>query len=136
MQDVQTKYRAGTIILKYKEKKILIVQSYHRHWGVPKGHIESSESFEECALRETMEETGIDLKIEDLGKNIILYRGEVKYFIVNGEHIDFNIDKIKDKNEITDIKWISVECIQKQNLLINSHLKKLIPIINREFEML
>ena len=39
-------------------------------WNIPKGHLEEGESFEECALREVIEETGLDLSnefLKDLG---------------------------------------------------------------------
>jgi 8-oxo-dGTP pyrophosphatase MutT (NUDIX family) len=43
---------------------LLIKQFANRDsWGIPKGHIHSSESAEECAVREIKEETGIDVQL-------------------------------------------------------------------------
>lgn len=32
------------------------------HWALPGGHLEYTESFEDCAVREVLEETGISIK--------------------------------------------------------------------------
>lgn len=51
-------YRAGRYLL-LKEKK-------HRGWYFPAGRVEAGESFEAAALRETREETGVDVVLEGL----------------------------------------------------------------------
>lgn len=38
----------------------LLIRDSYRHWGFPKGHIESGETPAVAALRETIEETGLD----------------------------------------------------------------------------
>ena len=43
--------------------KVLLVKHNKGHISFPKGHIENGETEEECAIRETMEETGITAKI-------------------------------------------------------------------------
>ena len=41
---------------------ILIIKQRHgNNWGLPKGHCESDETLEECAIREIREETGINI---------------------------------------------------------------------------
>ena len=37
----------------------LLIRDSYRHWGLPKGHLEDSESPAQAALRETYEETGL-----------------------------------------------------------------------------
>jgi 8-oxo-dGTP pyrophosphatase MutT (NUDIX family) len=37
----------------------LLIRDSYGHWGFPKGHVESGESAEEAAARETEEETGL-----------------------------------------------------------------------------
>ncbi len=49
--------------------KILIVKqevSDQRHWSLPGGALEYGETIEQCLVRETKEETGIDVKIKEL----------------------------------------------------------------------
>ena len=46
--------------------KVLMVQ--HRlggHWAFPKGHVEDGETEKETAIREVLEETGVDIEIID-----------------------------------------------------------------------
>ena len=40
--------------------EILLVQPHRDRniWGIPKGHLEPNETIEQCAIRETLEETG------------------------------------------------------------------------------
>lgn len=49
---------AGVIIANGEE--YLLLHYNAGHWDFPKGHLEAEESFEQTALRELQEETGID----------------------------------------------------------------------------
>jgi bis(5'-nucleosidyl)-tetraphosphatase len=56
----------GAIVYQIHDQKIeylLIHQRHGNHIGFPKGHIEFGESYEQTAIREVFEETGIHCKI-------------------------------------------------------------------------
>ncbi len=60
------KKKAGVLIYNGKTQKVLLIQSKGNFWGFPKGSLEIGEKVKDCALRELKEETGIELKSEDL----------------------------------------------------------------------
>lgn len=106
---------AGCIIK--KENKILMVKEaknpFYGQWNYPAGHLEEFEKIMDGAIRETLEETGCKVKLTgvlpianiDLEKEthiLIRFMAEIVE-----EHITF------DKEEILDVKWISMEEIKK-----------------------
>ena len=44
--------------------KVLLIQQSKGHWGFPKGHVEEGETEEQTAIRETKEETNIDVEVD------------------------------------------------------------------------
>lgn len=69
------------VILQYR-KKILVCHptnsSIFGTWSIPKGHIESGEELLEAAIRETLEETGIRLNLNNIDPDpiVIDYKGK------------------------------------------------------------
>jgi len=53
---------AATIVLNYKNE-ILLIKGPRRGWEMPGGQVEEGESLKEAAIRETKEESGIDIEI-------------------------------------------------------------------------
>ena len=53
------------IILIDDENQYLLVQLLAGHWDFPKGHVEQGETEKETALREVLEETGLNVHILD-----------------------------------------------------------------------
>jgi tRNA nucleotidyltransferase (CCA-adding enzyme) len=51
---------AGIIVFHDPSKKILILKKHNGKYDLPKGHVEPGETFLEGALRECLEETGLD----------------------------------------------------------------------------
>lgn len=55
--------RYGAILVSDDEKHVLLVKSFKRGlWCFPRGKHEGTESPEDCAVREVMEETGFDIR--------------------------------------------------------------------------
>lgn len=64
----------GVIIISH-DKKILLIRPKglaKGHFSLPKGMRNENESIKKTALRETFEEVGIELCLEDLGKQYVI----------------------------------------------------------------
>lgn len=90
---------AGGIVLNEKHELLLIYR--YSKWDLPKGHVEKDENFEECAVREVKEETGI--------KNIIL-----KKFVGTTEHEYF--DKYLQEEVVKETHWFQMIANKDQPL--------------------
>lgn len=77
ISQVDPHVRVGLATIVIKDNKILLGKRKSKHgqgtWGFPGGHLEFNESLEDCARRETMEETGLSL-------------GDVSYWALNNSH--------------------------------------------------
>ncbi len=97
---------AGCIII--NNDKVLLVQQSSGNWGFPKGHLEKGESETEAAIRETKEETNLDVKIVDSSA-----RYSIEYNTDKGTHkeaVYFLATKtseeiVRQESEINEIKW-------------------------------
>lgn len=104
--------KAGTILVNLESKKIaLIFRKDKIGYGFPKGHLEKGETLEECAIRETEEETG--------RKNHIVEELEtVNYVTSKGEDVELHfylsiddgeIDRTIAEEDKEEIKWFFVD---------------------------
>ena len=62
---------SAVVVLDKSDRILLLLRSKESNWmpskwGLPGGRIEPGESSEEAAVRETSEETTLDIKVEDL----------------------------------------------------------------------
>ncbi len=102
----------GTIIIKNDE--VLVIKQKSGFCGFPKGHIELDETEVETAIRETKEETNIDVEVNEK------LRFEMSYIT------DKNIDKtvvffvakptteelIIQEEELSDAKWVKFDEVE------------------------
>ena len=79
---------AGGIVLNEKDELLFIYK--RSKWDFPKGHVERGETFEHCAIREVIEETGL--------KNLRIIR-----FAGTTEHIYY--DGFFKAEVIKEIRW-------------------------------
>jgi len=102
--------------------RIIVIKNYRhgmRGWGleIPKGAVEGSESFEEGAKRELMEETGFTceelIPLGEYSESPAIFTGKLTCFIANG--CSFSDCPTPEKTEaISNVLTLSVEEFFKQ----------------------
>lgn len=130
--------KAGCILYNKETQKIALI-CRDGEFSFPKGHLEKGETIEECAIRETIEETGHNCHFFD--KNNIV---KLEYVTPNGEEVEcyyfIAVDdgitntyiNEKDKEETFWIDYSKVESmLAYQNLIDVWH--KLKALIKNQF---
>ena len=122
--------KAGCYLVDVKNKKIALVYREKRNdWSFPKGHKEEGETIEECAVRETAEETKrvaqIVPEIEPVVERYQTPAGEkcacYMFVAIDKGHSDndswdthdtyfIDVDKVEEKLKYEDLKqsWKSI----------------------------
>jgi 8-oxo-dGTP pyrophosphatase MutT (NUDIX family) len=131
-------------------RKILLTQSYNNLWGVPKGKRELNETLPECASREVLEESGINIPSDVLrtckkftfvpgyDKNLTIHI--FQYIISTIEYVTLAIENKPDlqphlHEDSTGFGWININCLKdaikdnkiRLNVLTKFILKKIEP---------
>ena len=92
--------KAGCILINLDTKRIALV-SRKGEFSFPKGHLEEGETLQECAIRETVEETGYNCHINDK-KEIAI----IRYITPRGENVEnyfyIAIDDGKTQKQINE----------------------------------
>ncbi len=83
---MENKPRVGVGVIVTRNNKVLLGKRRNSHgdgaWGFPGGHLEFNETWEECAIRETIEETGIAIKNIKFGTATNdIFQTEKKHYI-------------------------------------------------------
>lgn len=99
------KYKTAGIFVLRKDGQVLICHPTNHPsdvWSIPKGRIEPNETLLDAALRETLEETGLDLKLFNNFK--ITYLGDAIY--KNNKKQIFGF--LFEEHANSDFDWSSV----------------------------
>ncbi len=123
--------RCGTIIIipKGEYKFLIVVKGYGGKWSLPKGKPNPKESDEDCAIRETYEETNINL--HSLSNCERIKFGKNIYFIyyMNENNLKEQNLISNDTNEIEKVEIVNINDIFL--LDCNKDLRNLTKIINK-----
>ena len=109
--------KAGTVLLNTKTHKIgLIYRQEQDDFTFPKGHLEKGETLQECAIRETAEETKRDCKLlsnEPIGT--IFYKsteeGNCQTYMYLAEDIGHSDNT---SLEVHDLQWVNWDSVEKK----------------------
>lgn len=102
-------------------------------WNIPSGYLDYDESLEECAVRETHEETGIcidtpvfytidSIPQHDKRQNIVV----VFWTIYEGH--DVLTDRYSEPGEIAEIRWIPINELDRYTWINDRHKERIINI--------
>ena len=97
------KARLASFVIFERDGKILMARRANTGYSdgmyqMPSGHIEANEYPIEAAIREAKEETGVDLKLEDLELVHVSYR--INTYDTAGDYVDFFFKTTKWKGEL------------------------------------
>ena len=101
----------GVILFNQNMNKILVVyQKQSNKWGFPKGYMTRFELYNKeyfnCAKRELLEETGIDLRTNRHTKYGTIIISNKLFYVIEIKKDFINV-KPNDKNEIAAFQWIN-----------------------------
>lgn len=123
------RYKAGVFIHDPCTNKILLIQSRGRLWGPPKGTINPNEDVKCCAIREVLEETGIQIKKHELEDRTNIKKTSTYFYNERNECEIFIQNNITD-NDANGIGWFKINClfdlIQNKKIQVTYHTKILV----------
>ena len=124
----------GCIVLDKEHIKVLLIKHNEGHWDFPKGHMEEGENEIQTAIRETKEETNIDVKINEN------YRYKINYSPkedVTKDVIYYLATKTTEEakpqlSEVSDVEWVNINDAIEKITYDNSRnvLKQLLKDLN------
>lgn len=130
----------GALIFNTYMNKILLVRGFgpKGSFTFPRGKVCKSENGVECAIREVYEEVGYNIREKMLYKMYVetgTKTKESKLFAVLNVSEKTTQFQTKTRNEIKEIRWVSIEAIEKQNiqayLYVKTHLKEIKDLVQR-----
>lgn len=121
---------AGGVLVRMRKGKpqlAVIHRPRHDDWSLPKGKLDPGESFEEAALREVREETGIKAVMgEELPPVLYEVRGGkqkiVRYWLMSPPKK--SQPKFKPNDEVDELRWVGLE--EALELLDYDHDRELV----------
>ena len=98
----------GTVCMSKANRILLVKGRRSGKWSFPKGHKQRAENYLDCAVRETLEETGIDLRGQRSMMCHKLSVGEYYFYELEDE-----LEPItRDSEEVEEAGWYDIDEIR------------------------
>lgn len=124
--------RIAKVVLISEDKVLLLMrrdnQRFPKQWDLPGGHLRQGESWIDGLVRETKEETNIDIK----NPKLILRKGREIYFVVYTQDFSgtmFNHDELPEHDAYT---WMHRTEIDKLKNISEKYRKIIKLVLRRE----
>jgi len=123
--------RVGVGVVIFKEGKVLLGKRKNAHgegsWSFPGGHLEYGEQVEDCAIREVMEETGLEVKfVKRLDFTNDIFEKEDKHYItlfVLAKIVGGKLEN-KEPHKLERWEWCVIDNLPSPLFLAIEHLIK------------
>lgn len=110
--------RVGVGVVILRDNKLLLGKRIGAHgaetWATPGGHLELGESIEECAKREVLEETGLEVSnVQHLAFTNDIFSQEDKHYVTLFvvASYDEGEAEIKEPNKCLEWKWCDLDSL-------------------------
>ena len=108
---MNTVLKAGAVILSKNnpDKIVIIYRKSEDDFSLPKGHLEARETLEQCAIRETKEETGLDIELLST-LSVVTYTNNSDGYVETTYYLarSLNDNAVQPENGV-DVHWMSLE---------------------------
>lgn len=123
----------------WSDTEILLVKQFEHkdNWGIPKGHIDKGETYEQCAVRETREETGIEVVLGGrLPDAYAIYKKEDKTVVTYlAEQLCCNFPSSgHPDSEVAAACWFKIEQLPQIHSYQQDMIRNGLSVIKLQFE--
>jgi 8-oxo-dGTP diphosphatase len=119
----RNEHSCGGAVLSFRDGTAYVAMIATRgrtRWGLPKGAVSPGETAEEAALREVLEETGIEARVLEKLDTIAYFfraRGELIHKKVDFYLMEYVAGRLTPQlSEVDDVEWVEIhEALQRSS---------------------